>query len=280
MPPLVCTLAYEIVAANRDWPAGGCPAGSGVDTIVLDKDIILFEPLPAIASHIIIDGNGYSISGVGNYRIFDVDGGILTIRNLTMMDGNAANGDGGAIKLQNGGRATVRDSRFINNTADTGGALFIGWVGADNSWLTVSDSSFVDNHARNGGGAIYAGSGTVTVSNSSFVDNSASGYGYGSAIAMVNPFTRLDAVNSSFINNGNGVISMENGVTANLTHVTVSAENQYILALHTREDAFTSAGRFNLRNSIVAGSVSADVCDNLKQNVTNLIRGRLVLSQG
>ena len=111
VPPLVCTLAYEIVAANRDWPAGGCPAGSGVDIIELDKDIILFEPLPAIASHIIIEGNGHSISGNGNHRIFDVDGGILTVRNLTMMDGNAANGDGGAIKLQNGGRATVSDSR-------------------------------------------------------------------------------------------------------------------------------------------------------------------------
>ena len=271
VPPLVCTLANEIVAANRDRPAGGCPAGSGVDTIVLDKDIILFEPLPAIASHIIIEGNGHSISGADKYRIFDVDGGILTIRNLTMMDANAANGDGGAIKLQNGGRATVSDSSFINNSADAGGAAFIGWVGTDSIWLTVSNSSFVDNHARNGGGAIYAGGGIVTVSNSSFVQNSAFGYGRGSAIAMVNPRTRLDAVNSSFINNGDSVLSMENGATANLTHVTLYAFIERRLVLYTREDAFTSAGRFNLRNSIIAGSVSADVCDNLRQNIGNLI---------
>ncbi len=272
VPPLVCSLAYEIVAANRDWPAGGCPAGSGVDTIVFDKDIILFEPLPAIASHIIIEGNGFSISGNGNFRIFDVDGGILTVKNLTMLDGNAANGDGGAIKLQNGGRATVSDSRFINNTADVGGAVFIGWEGVDTSWVTVSNSSFVENHGRNGGGAIYAGGGTVSVSNSSFANNTASGYGYGSAIRMVNHFTRLDVVNSSFIKNRNGALSTENGVTASLTHVTIHGGRDSVLALHTRDDAFTSAGNFNLRNSIIVGSVSAEICANLKQNINNLIK--------
>ena len=189
-----------------------------------------------------------------------------------MMNGNARSGDGGAIKLQNGGRATVRDSRFINNRANVGGAAFIGWVGTDSSWLTVSDSSFVDNRASNSGGAIYAGSGTVTVSNSSFTNNSAAGPFYGGAVRMVNPFTRLDVVNSSFINNSSGVLSMVGGATANLTHVTIAAENEYMLALQTEEDPFTSAGAFTLRNSIVVGSMSSAVCDNLKQNISNLVK--------
>ena len=251
VPPLVCSLAFQIVAANRDRPAGGCPAGSGVDTIVLDKDITLFEALPAITSHIVIEGNGFSISGDRNFRIFDVDGGILTVKNLTMKEGR-----GSAIRLQNGGRATVRDSRFINNSTGYGGGIYIPLTGADNSWVTVSGSSFVGNR----GGAIHAGSGIVTVRNSSFVSNTVG------AINLINPSTRLDVVNSSFINNSGSAISMENGVTATLTHVTI-----YGSAISLPQySSFLSAGSVSLRNSIIVGRLHS-VCDNLKQNISNFI---------
>ena len=258
VPPLVCTLAYEIVAANRDRPAGGCPAGNGVDTIVLDKDIILFEPLPAIASHIIIEGNGHSISGNGEYRIFDVDGGILTIRNLTMKNSRVRSGEGGAIKLHNNGRATVSDSRFINNSGGNGSGIFIGCLGSHRSRLNVIRSSFVDNS----GFVIYACGGTISVSDSSFIRNSASG-----VFKLLTPFTRLDVVNSSFMRSGKALFA-ENGATANLTHVTIGSRGR---AIDTYGDSFIPAGRFNLRNSIIAGSVSSDVCDNLIQNIGNLI---------
>ncbi len=260
VPPLVCSLAYEIVAANRDRPAGGCPAGSGVDTIALEKDITLFEALPAITSQIVIEGNGHSISGDRNFRIFDVDGGILTVKNLTMTGGKAPDGDGGAIRLQNGGRATVNDSGFINNSASSGGAVHIGYVGTDRSWLTVNNSSFVGNS----GSAIFAGGGVITVRNSSFVGNG----GRGGAISMVNPSTRLDVVNSSFINNRGGALFTENDATATLTHVTVSGNGT---ALATQEVSFTTSGKFNLRNSIIVGRISSLVCDNLRQNISNFI---------
>ena len=263
VPPLVCSLAYEIVAANRDRPASGCPAGRGVDTIVLDKDIILYEPLPAITSHIIIEGNGHSISGDGNFRIFDVDGGILTVKNLTMRDGRSLSDNGGAIRLHNDGRAAVSDSRFINNRADTGGAVLIGWAGTDNSWLTVSDSSFVDNRSLIDGSAIYAGSGAISIRNSSFVSNWG---GFSGAITMINPFSRLDVVNSSFINNNGSAISLDNGVTATLTHVTINGS-----AIKLPQSRFTSASSVSLRNSIIVGKLSPIVCDNLTQNIGNFI---------
>ena len=129
VPPLVCTLAHQIIAANRDWPSSGCPAGSGADTIVLDKDIILFEVLPPITSHITIEGNGHSISGNRKHRIFDVDGGKLTIKNLTLTDGFLHWGAGGAIRLVNNGQAIVRDSQFIKNDAKSGGAISIDSCG-------------------------------------------------------------------------------------------------------------------------------------------------------
>ena len=256
VPPLVCSLAYEIVAANRDQPASGCPAGSGVDTIVLDKDITLFEPLPAITSHIVIEGNGHSISGERKFRIFDVDGGILTVKNLTMTRGRAPDGNGGAIRLQNGGRATVNASGFISNSASSGGAVHIGYVGTDRSWLTVNNSSFVGN----GGSAIFAGGGIITVRNSSFVND---------GIKLLNPSTRLDVVNSSFINSRSSAVFAENGAVANLVHVTVCCHGS---PLRTYKDAFTTDGRFNVRNSILVGSMPTGVCDSLRQNISNFIK--------
>ena len=251
VPPLVCTLAHQIVAANRDRPSSGCPAGSGVDTIVLDRDITLFEPLPAIASSIIIEGNGHSISGERKFRIFDVGGGILTVRNLTMTEGL-----GGAIRLQNGGRAIVSDSRFVKNSGNRGAAVFIDYTGTDRSSLTVNRSSFVENWI----GAIFARGGTITVSDSSFFKNSSV------AISIVNPSTRLDVVNSSFIKNGKAIFA-ENGATANLTHVTICCHGS---PLGTYSNTFTTTGNFKFRNSIVVGYLSDEICDNMKQNIGNL----------
>ena len=89
----------------------------------------------------------------------------------------------------------------------------------------------------------------------------------GGAIDLLNPLTRLDVVNSSFINNYGGAISMENGVTATLTHVTI-----YGSAISLPKSSFTSASRVNLRNSIIAGKLNSVVCDSLKQNISNFIR--------
>ena len=274
VPPLVCTLAYQIIAANRDQPASGCPAGSGVDSISVDKDIILFEPLPAITSHIIIEGNGHSISGAGKYRIFDIDGGTLTVNNLTMTEGYSATDFGGAIRLLNGGRAVVNDSLLMKNSAPLGGAAYIGWQGTDHSRLTLNRTRLIENRARsdgNGGGAIYAGGGAIVINDSSFAGNSA-GYGKGSAILMVNPRSRLDIVNSSFTDKtSTSVVAVENGVIATLTHVTIHAPYALRGALHTTDSAFDPPGKYNLRNSIIVGTLSSAVCDNLRQNIGNLI---------
>ena len=207
VPPLVCTLAHQIIAANHDRPSSGCPAGSGVDTIELDRDIILFELLPPITSQIVLKGNGHSISGGEDFRIFDVDGGTLTIQDLILKDGYSSMGEGGAIRLQNNGRAFVRDSSFINNAASSGGAIYIGYEGVANSAVTVENSSFIGNRSWQDGGALHAGAGSIIVKNSSFVGNQAAGYYASGAIHVSNRSTRLNVVNSSFIDNSRAHIS-------------------------------------------------------------------------
>src|SRR5579862_8068499 len=73
-----CTLRDAITAANSDLPTGGCPAGSGADTIVLAPGAIYLldtidntsqengnvQPngLPSITSAVTITGNGTTIA--------------------------------------------------------------------------------------------------------------------------------------------------------------------------------------------------------------------------
>ena len=122
IPPPPCPLSDQIIAANTDAPSGGCRAGNRADSISLDRDITLASTLPAITSDITIEGNGHTISGNKRFRIFDVDGGKLTVNNLTLTEGwtSAA---GGAIEVQNFGQLIINNSHFINNFAYGGGAV-------------------------------------------------------------------------------------------------------------------------------------------------------------
>ncbi len=181
-----CTLADAIIAANYDRPEGGCPAGRVVDTIILTQDITLQAELPVITSDIIIEGNGYAISGDNRWRIFYNDGGALTINDLTMTKGyveaelirnedgtlkaSTANSIGGAIYNANG-TVSISDSVFSHNsTKYFGGAIYTDGT------LTISDSSFSSNSSADWGGAIYnGGEGTLTIGNSDFSGNSAIG---------------------------------------------------------------------------------------------------------
>ena len=263
--PAFCPLPDQIIAANTDRPYRACKAGNGADTIYLVRDFVLSEKLQPITSDITIEGNGYTISGAKKFRIFDVDGGMLTVKNLTMTEGRApASGGGGAIRLQNGGKALVSDSHFVKNNAAHGSAIFIGWQGADNSWMTVNNSSFRDNFATIGGGALYAGSGRISVSDSSFVHNSSG------AIGVINHSTRVDVENSTFIGNGPYALSAENGTTVTLTHVTIY--DRYTAPIRLSRYSFDSPSKVNLRNSIlVGGKIPPEYCAQVKQNIGNLI---------
>jgi len=95
----VCTLADNIRSANTTTAVGFCPAGTSHDIITISEDITLTEPLPPITDTITIEGGGHTISGGGEFRIFEVNGGNLTIKNLTLTEGKATKGSGGFTYL-------------------------------------------------------------------------------------------------------------------------------------------------------------------------------------
>ena len=258
--PGVCPLPDQIIAANSDTAVGNCPAGHGADTIHLIRDFTLSAKLPPITSEISIEGNGYTISGDNRFGIFEVDGGALTMRNLTLTEGSGSKG--GAILLQNGGAAAVENVTFLMNTAFFGGAIATESV---NDRLSVSNSSFLLNSAKIYGGAIMTEGGSVSISGSAFVDNWAQQYG--GAIASASGRTAI--ANSTLSRNKaqkGGGIYVEGGETT-LTHLTLmnNMAERIVGAGIYRE-----AGAVHLRNSIIASGGSGDDCSGpLDQNRGN-----------
>jgi predicted outer membrane repeat protein len=150
--------------------------GSGGGTITFScSGAIPFSGEKTITSYVTILGGGsVSFDGQDTTRLFVVSGSAtLELDGLTLQNGNAGVGHGGAI-FNDSGTLTVTASTFSgNNTAASGGAIF------NDGTLTVVASTFSGNHSASAsGGAIFNHVGrTLTVMASTFSDNSATNIG-------------------------------------------------------------------------------------------------------
>jgi hypothetical protein len=163
---------------------------------------IVFSSQKTITANVTIDGaNLATLSGGNSTRLFYVSPGVtLTLKNLTVSNGNSGAADAGAIfssgslvidnchflnnhtgtnnfsggAILNTGPLTITNSEFAGNTGGNGGALFPRW---GNAVTSISKSYFHDNQALNNtssgwGGAILAWDGVpLTISNSNFINN-------------------------------------------------------------------------------------------------------------
>jgi outer membrane autotransporter protein len=125
-----------------------------VNTITLGSDIALSQALPILnpqsGSRLVIEGNGNTIDGQNQQRIFFANTGDIAIRDVTLANANAHGGNGGDNFGGGGGMGA-------------GGALFVrgdldGYTGAS---VTLRNVEVVDNAATGGDGGIawdYSGS--------------------------------------------------------------------------------------------------------------------------
>jgi hypothetical protein len=117
-----------------------------------------------------------TISGGGNSRVFQVDGGVTaSISGLTISGGSPASGAGGG--LANGGTVTLTDCTLSGNTAFTSGG---GVSNIGTATLTGCTLSGNNVHAVGGGGGGMSNGGTAyltdcTVSGNSVSDGSGGG---------------------------------------------------------------------------------------------------------
>ncbi|MBA2594149.1 MAG: hypothetical protein H0U97_18665 [Gammaproteobacteria bacterium] len=172
---------------------GGCPAGSGPDTIVLpaaSTESLTVEAdftygptgLPAIRTTITIEGHGSTImrvSGAPEFRIFTVNGGSLTLQETTVSGGVAPQvvdftySGGGIAKYA--GTLTLTNSTVSGNSA----AGFGGGLLNDNGPATLTNSTVSGNSAGVNGGGLSTLNGNLTVTHSTVSGNSASDAGGG-----------------------------------------------------------------------------------------------------
>ena len=240
--PVDCALPDQITAANTDRAAGSCPAGNGADMITLTRDLTLDAALPPITSQIKIEGNGFALSGAGRFRIFDVDGGALTLENVRLSGGKA--NVGSAIRLTNGARVYGSKLGFFHNSALESGAVA---TLSDSAILQLGDSIFVGNS----GGALFVDGGKVDIGGSAFLANSAD-KGAGGALDMRRGQVAIS--NSKFSGNRAGYdgANCGQGEDTALTHVALLDEEEQRIA----GGITYHSGSLTLRNSIAASGES------------------------
>ena len=250
--PEPCSLADQIIAANTDQASGECPAGSGADTITLTGDIVLSQALPTINSDITIAGAGYSISGDGAHRIFEVVyPGALTLEYITLKDGLADSG--GAI--YNAGTLTIRRSTLRDNVA----TLWGGGLTSAFGFLTIEESSFIGNSALTGG-AIYSNDIRASIVNSTFSANRAANYGGGIDVQggeITISHSTLYGNGSGGLNRSSGTLKLRNSIIAG----SAGADCQGSLAENSSnyiEDDSCSPALSSTDGSINLGALTGD----------------------
>jgi hypothetical protein len=292
-----CTLVDAVSAANADAIVGGCAAGSGADTVVLEHDVTLTaveevwmelfgnfnfgaSGLPVVRTAITIEGGGYAIARhatAPQFRIFSVAGGSygagdLTLRNVTVSNGYLDGGGlpffttnvgeraaGGAI-LSLSGHVAIEDSVLSNNSADNGGVLAIGGGAYE-----VFNSEFLNNDATLLGGAVIAIATTAGVQRSRFADNEALSAGG----AIANVFDAPSQIaDSSFLRNtamAGGAI-YNSSFTSEMTVVNglfqdnvvrIPASHSFFRFGGGAVDNFNAASA-TIRNSLVTANGAAD----------------------
>lgn len=186
-----------------------------------------------ITNPITINGNGFTINGMGQSRIFNITSlNNVILNNITFMNGNS--NLGGAIILNGDVSGIVIDNcKFINNTATQNGGAIYAKGAFINS--TIKNSEFASNIAAKNGGAIYflINSGGNLFENISFSNNRANGAD-GGAINFHAQLTKTTFNNLTFLNNhaanGGGAINTDHNVNdnnsyANSTFINNSAKN-------------------------------------------------------
>ena len=179
----------------------------------------------------VLNGNGHTIDGKNQSRIFNITANNITLNNLILTGGNAH--EGGAIWVN--GTLTLNNVTFINNHAINEG----GGVGLySNSTINCYNSRFTDNYAKEGS-SIYVKESKLNIYNTEISSR------------IFNKYSQIAALKKS-------TITLENTTFANTT-------SSYASAIWIkRSDARIINSRFiNLKANITAGAIGIQLQSNV-----------------
>lgn len=281
----LCSLREAMRNALADSQADNtnCPAGNGDDTIVLadDEEYVIPDAdpanadngLPVVTTAIIIlpdtltiRGRGASIvreggclldgtQDAGEFRLFEVDEGVLFLEDLTLeggcADGGGASGSGGAIRVFRGVLNLERVVIEGNMARQKGGGLSM-----DESGGQFEDSTFRGNSASGDGGALDNTTSQLMIDRSTFSGNSSGGDGGGIATTGSSPETRTILRNSTVSGN---VAANAGGGLDNTGEMQIDACTLFgNSATGPLGGGIQSSGLLILNNSITAGNTGGD----------------------
>lgn len=210
----------------------GFNCGGAPHTIALTKQLKFINTNQNTSANkvtFVIDGDELiTLDGQNETRVLYTSSNVninLTVRNISIINGNAAfdaNGEraanqGGGIYSGYRNRLTVENVHFANNKAKGdrhpyhgGGAIAIDTT----SIVNISDSTFINNRSPNGG-AINNLLSKLTITRSEFRNNEATRADPGGGGAIYNDGGRLTITDTHIINNesanlGGGIFSWAN----------------------------------------------------------------------
>ncbi|MBI3569759.1 MAG: DUF11 domain-containing protein, partial [Gammaproteobacteria bacterium] len=267
----LCQLSEAIRAANTNLVVDGCVAGQsgGTDTIRLnaigpynfnqvDNTAVGSSALPAVTSPILIDGQNNQLirDPLGpSFRFFIVQGGSLTIIDLSnVLNGSITDSDGGVAYVENGS-LTVTRCTMSNGAAGTG--RFGGFVALVNSTLNITDSFFQAGTADAGGGMINGGASTINITNSELDAGRAIGPGAGGGVIRCFTNCNTTIVGSDLYglaDTSGGAIATDS--TLSLTRVSIISSNAGFASTlgAVRGGAIDSSGTLTVQDSLFIGN--------------------------
>ncbi len=236
------TINYARSQSNNGDTVRVAP-GTYVENVNLFTDITI-EGTGAAPAAVVVDGGGVE-------RVFAIFNGHITLRNLTVRNGNAAvQGYGGGIVNNSQlllDQVVVRD----NYAPDSGGGVFNG------GHLTIR-RSVIENNVSDGVAGGLFNHGTAVIEHSTFTNNQATGLDvFGGAIHN-NRTWALTMTNSTV--SGNRAASgagISNSGTVTLSHVTIANNT----AINNFGSGVSNYGSVSFKSTIVSQNVGGAQCE-------------------
>jgi len=194
-PASECELDEAIIMVN-DFPNDerfGCQRNGGGPDVIAFKNglqgaVALEAPLPVIERTLTIRGTGADrlrIDGGQLHQVLTVGPGVtFALEAITLQDGAAPGGNGGALLLQSGAQATLRDCRITGSAAGNGGGIAV-----DGATLRAERCLIDGNGATIQGGGVWSRGGSVELVDTTVSGNTADDGGGLAAVDAGGPGT-------------------------------------------------------------------------------------------
>ena len=190
---------------------------SKTEKIALTSDIVFSDTqdspfadgIEVDVDSLVIDGEGHLIDGAGKARIFNINAGDVTLKNIVFKNAFSME-DGGAVKL-NGGNVHIENCRFIDNKSNgRGGCLYCMFKAK----LNIANTQFFNNHSSESG-CIHNMNASVEIIDSEFHNNRVE---VNASVILNQIRGRLQIKNTVFKNN----VAVNGGVILNFGKCEIS----------------------------------------------------------